>query len=133
MSKEEFNAYLGAGTAYQGQLSFLGTVRIDGEYTGEIKSEGTLILGKEAKVRGQIQVAQLILSGTIEGDIVVAKKTQMHKTAKLIGNIITPILAMEEGACLQGRVQMTQDPMPDDHILVADDGSIAISGNISKQ
>lgn len=132
MSKEEFNAYLGAGTAYQGQLSFLGTVRIDGEYTGEIKSEGTLILGKEAKVRGKIQVAQLILSGTIEGEIIVGKKTQMHKTAKLLGTIITPVLAMEEGALLQGTVQMTKDPMPETQMLAAgadDDVTAGTSAN----
>lgn len=119
MSKEEFNAYLGAGTSYQGQLSFQGTVRIDGEYTGEVKSEGTLILGKDAKVRGKIHVAQLILSGTIEGEIVVGKKTVMHKTAHLYGNIVTPVLAMEEGATLHGKVQMTQDPLPRDHMLAA--------------
>lgn len=120
MSKEEFNAYLGAGTSYQGQLTFLGTVRIDGEYTGEIKSEGTLILGKDAKVRGKIQVTQLILSGTIEGEVLVGKKMIMHKTARLLGNIITPVLAMEEGSTLQGRVQMTQDPMPrDDNMLTS--------------
>ncbi|MDR2893597.1 MAG: polymer-forming cytoskeletal protein [Deltaproteobacteria bacterium] len=117
MSKEEFNAYLGTGTSYQGQLTFQGTVRIDGEYTGEITSEGTLILGKDARVRGKIHVAQLILSGTIEGEILVGKKTVMHKTAHLHGNIITPTLAMEEGAILQGKVQMTQDPLPRDHML----------------
>jgi cytoskeletal protein CcmA (bactofilin family) len=44
----------------------------------------------------------------------VGKKTVMHKTARLTGNIVTPVLAMEEGAALQGKVQMTQEPMPDD-------------------
>jgi cytoskeletal protein CcmA (bactofilin family) len=131
MSKEEFNAYLGAGTAYQGQLSFLGTVRIDGEYKGEIKSEGTLILGKEAKVQGKIQVAQLILSGSIEGEIIVGKKTIMHKTAHLTGNIITPILAMEEGAALQGKVQMTQDAMPGDEMLLNPVENLFTSSNVN--
>ena len=114
MSKEEFNAFLGAGTSYRGQLSFLGAVRIDGEFTGEIKSEGTLILGKDSKVYGQIQVAQLILSGTIDGEIVVSKKTTMHKTAYLTGNISTPVLVMEEGATLQGKVQMLTGTTLDD-------------------
>jgi cytoskeletal protein CcmA (bactofilin family) len=131
MSKEEFNAYLGAGTAYQGQLSFLGTVRIDGEYKGEIKSEGTLILGKEANVQGKIQVSQLILSGNIEGEIIVGKKTVMHKTARLTGNIITPILAMEEGAALQGKVQMTQGPMPGDEVQLSIEENFLTSSNVN--
>ncbi|MDL2314003.1 polymer-forming cytoskeletal protein [Desulfovibrio sp. OttesenSCG-928-C14] len=122
-NKEEFNAYLGAGTVYKGQLSFMGTVRIDGEYIGEIRSEGTLILGKDAKVRGQIQVAQLILSGTLEGEIIVTKKTIMHKTARLFGGITTPILAMEEGACLHGKVQMSREPITEETMLLASDDS----------
>lgn len=115
MSKDEskFNAFLGTDTLYNGQLSFAGSVRIDGEFTGEINSEGTLILGKDARVSGQINVAQLILSGRIDGDIVVSKQTTMHKTAYLTGNIVTPILIMEEGATLQGTVQMTKDPLPE--------------------
>lgn len=114
MSKDEakFNAFLGTDTLYNGQLSFAGSVRIDGEFTGEINSEGTLILGKDARVSGQINVAQLVLSGRIDGDIVVTKQTTMHKTAFLTGNIVTPVLVMEEGATLQGTVQMTKDPMP---------------------
>lgn len=115
MSKDEakFNAFLGTDTLYNGQLSFAGSVRIDGEFTGEINSEGTLILGKDARVSGKINVAQLILSGRIDGDIIVTKQTTMHKTAFLTGNIITPVLIMEEGATLQGTVQMTKDPLPE--------------------
>jgi cytoskeletal protein CcmA (bactofilin family) len=55
-------------------------------------------------------VAQLILSGKIDGDIVVGKQTTMHKTAFMTGNIFTPVLVMEEGATLQGTVQMTKEP-----------------------
>lgn len=115
MSKDEskFNAFLGTDTLYNGKLSFAGSVRIDGEFIGEINSEGTLILGKDARVSGQINVAQLILSGRIDGDIVVTKQTTMHKTAFLTGNIVTPVLVMEEGATLQGTVQMTKDPLPE--------------------
>ncbi len=111
MGKDEFNAFLGAGTVYQGQLNFLGAVRIDGQFTGEIKSEGTLILGQDAKVEGNVHVSQLILSGSISGDILVSGKTIMHKTANLVGNLATKSLIMEEGAILQGKI--TMDPSRD--------------------
>ncbi len=111
MGKDEFNAFLGAGTVYQGQLNFLGAVRIDGQFTGEIRSEGTLILGQDAKVEGNVSVSQLILSGSISGDITVSGKTIMHKTAYLTGDLATKSLIMEEGAMLQGKVSM--DPSRD--------------------
>ncbi len=108
MAKDEINAFLGAGTNYQGKLFFEGSVRIDGNFTGEIKSEGTLIVGKEAKVHGQILVGQLILSGFLEGDIQAAKKVVIHKTGNLQGSMNAPCLVIEEGAVLEGQVCMNQ-------------------------
>ena len=107
MAKDDgITAFLGAGTIYNGHLTFTGSVHIDGQFTGEIKSEGTLILGKDAKVEGNIQVSQLRLSGHLNGDVVVTDKTILHKTASLTGNLATKSLTMEEGALLQGTICM---------------------------
>ena len=40
----ELNAFLGVGTEYRGKLDFVGTVRIDGQFEGEISTDGDLIL-----------------------------------------------------------------------------------------
>lgn len=108
MAKDEINAFLGAGTHYQGKLNFEGSVRIDGSFTGEILSEGTLIIGKDAKVEGQIKVGQLILSGNLQGEIDANRKIVLHKTANLVGSLQTPVLVMEEGAILEGQVAMAK-------------------------
>ncbi len=108
MAKDEINAFLGAGTNYQGKLVFEGSVRIDGNFNGEIKSDGTLIIGKEARVQGQILVGQLILSGFLEGDIQAEKKVVIHKTGNLQGSMDTPCLVIEEGAVLEGQVSMSR-------------------------
>ena len=122
MGKEEFNAFLGSGTVYQGQLNFLGSVRIDGQFIGEIRSEGTLILGKDAQVKGQINVGQLILSGTLNGEITVTDKTILHKTANLTGTLVTKSLIMEEGAILQGSIVMQPEAVKKDG---QDSGSVS--------
>lgn len=110
MAKDEINAFLGVGTAYEGKLQFQGAVRIDGGFTGEIVSEGTLIVGKDAQVRGQINVGQLILSGQLQGEVKASKKVMLHKTANLVGSLSTPALAIEEGAMLEGQVAMGATP-----------------------
>ncbi len=109
MAKDEINAFLGVGTSYEGKLQFQGSVRIDGTFTGEIVSEGTLIVGREAHVRGTITVGQLILSGQLHGDIRAAKKVMLHKTANLVGGLATPVLGIEEGAVMEGQVSMGAD------------------------
>lgn len=106
MARDEINAFLGAGTTYQGHLNFQGSVRIDGSFTGEVQSEGTLIIGREASVEGKVRVGQLVLSGNVRGEIEAAKKVVLHKTAVLVGQLTTPVLVMEEGAVVEGEIRM---------------------------
>lgn len=108
MAKErtDIAAYLGAGTVYNGKLNFVGEVQINGQFTGEIKSEGLLVIGKDAKVEGVIEVSALALSGNLHGDVVVTGKTELHKTANFTGTLTTKALVMEEGALLQGNICM---------------------------
>ena len=109
MAKEDISAFLGESTIYQGKLNFSGTVRIDGQFTGEIHSDGTLVLGKEAKVQGKVNVNQLVLTGFLSGEAIVKEKTTMHKTAMFLGNLMTKAMVMEEGAVLQGTITMRED------------------------
>jgi cytoskeletal protein CcmA (bactofilin family) len=109
MSREEFTALLGAGTEYQGQLTFKGTVRIDGRFVGVICSEGKLILGKDAKVEGTITVNELVVHGALTGEIQVGKRSVLYQTAQVSGTLNTPLLTMEEGALLQGELLMRKE------------------------
>jgi len=107
MARDEINAFLGSGTDYQGKLNFQGAVRIDGNFNGEVESEGTLVVGKEARVEGVLKVGQLVLSGKVNGEVYASEKAVLHKTANLQGNLVTPVLVVEEGAVLEGRVTMS--------------------------
>ena len=57
------HALLGAGTRYEGKLFFEGRARIDGEFEGEVFSDGLLVVGEEAQIRGAIRVHTLIVRG----------------------------------------------------------------------
>ena len=106
MSKEEINAFLGAGTVYQGRLSFQGAVRIDGAFSGEVCSEGTLIVGKDAVIEGSLNVGDLLLSGRVNGEVQAKRRVTVHKTGILQGAVYTPALITEEGGLLDGQIVM---------------------------
>ncbi len=106
MARDQINAFLGTGTNYEGKLSFQGSVRIDGDFHGEIESEGTLIVGKDARLEGAFRVGQFVLSGTVHGKVIAEKKTVLHKESHFLGTLHTPVLVVEEGAELRGRVNM---------------------------
>jgi cytoskeletal protein CcmA (bactofilin family) len=106
--KEEINAFLGKDTEFDGKFSFTGAVRIDGKFTGEIESSGTLIVGEAAMITSQIRVADMIISGEVNGDIVADNKIEISVPGKLFGNIQTPKLVIEEGVIFEGKCKMQE-------------------------
>jgi len=104
----ELNAFLGVGTEYRGKLDFVGAVRIDGQFEGEISTEGDLILGRKATVTGTISVGRLTSCGRIRGDVTVKERTVLEKTSVLEGSLSTPVLVVEQGAVLEGAISMTK-------------------------
>jgi cytoskeletal protein CcmA (bactofilin family) len=106
--KEEINAFLGKDTEFEGKFSFTGAVRIDGKFTGEIESSGTLIVGETATIESRIHVADMIISGEVNGDVVAENKIEISVPGKLFGNIQTPKLVIEEGVIFEGKCKMQE-------------------------
>jgi cytoskeletal protein CcmA (bactofilin family) len=102
-------AFIDQGSSFEGKLSFKDTVRIDGQFTGEIASENTLIVGEPGDVQANIRSKTVIVSGSVVGDIHAARKLVLHKTARVEGNVETGCLVVEEGASFNGVLKMA-DP-----------------------
>jgi len=101
------SGYVGNGTVLTGETSFQAMLRIDGHLTGRISSEsGTLIVGSSGRVDANIAVSSAIVSGTVNGDVVVTEKLELTRTARVIGNIQTPRLVIEDGAVFEGGCTM---------------------------
>jgi cytoskeletal protein CcmA (bactofilin family) len=102
----EFQANLGHGSRVEGRLSFEGSVRIDGHIDGEISAQETVIVGENAVVAAQIQANTVIVQGRVTGDITARKRVELRAPAKLIGNISTPSLVINEGVTFEGHCTM---------------------------
>jgi cytoskeletal protein CcmA (bactofilin family) len=104
----ELNALLGRGSEFDGKLSFEGTVRIDGTFSGEITTNDTLIVGEGAKVQAEITCGTLVVHGEIVGNIRAADSVELHKPAKVKGDIATSSLMIERGVLFQGQSKMEE-------------------------
>ena len=111
MAKDEI-AYLGSDTVYEGKLQFKGTVRIEGRYTGEIVSDGTLNVGKDAQVQGTLDVGELLLSGRFSGEVTAKRRVVVYSTGVLEGQVTTPNLLTEEGGIIEGHICMKTPAKP---------------------
>ncbi len=101
------SGFVGAGTVLTGETNFTAMLRVDGHLTGSVSSEeGTLIIGSTGQVDANINVASAMISGTVNGDINATEKLQLGRTAKVVGNIQSPRLILEDGAILEGNCSM---------------------------
>ena len=106
------NAFLGKDTEFEGRLSFSGAVRIDGSFRGEIFTEGTLIVGETAKMESKILASHIIISGEVHGNIAAKKRLELHAPGKVMGNIQSPTIMIDEGVIFEGNCRM-QEPAED--------------------
>ena len=106
---QKVQAHLGAGTEFEGKLTFKETVKIDGKFKGEIKADGVLIIGESAHVEAQVSVGTLQLKGTLIGNVEASKTVELYNTAKLTGDIITKELQVEKGAIFNGKCTMKDE------------------------
>ena len=103
---DNLNAFLGEGTSFKGNLTFEGTVRIDGKLEGEVFTKDTFVVGESATVKATIHAGILIVGGTVHGNITAEKKVELHASARLYGNISTPSLSIAEGVIFEGGCTM---------------------------
>ncbi|HEY5657010.1 MAG TPA: polymer-forming cytoskeletal protein [Myxococcota bacterium] len=99
-------AFIDQGSEFEGKLSFKDTVRIDGRFRGEISSENTLIVGESGEIDASIRSQNVVVSGTVVGNVSASAKVVLHKTARINGDVETACLVVEDGAVLNGQVKM---------------------------
>jgi cytoskeletal protein CcmA (bactofilin family) len=107
-STERVTSVLSAGTAWKGQLSGSGGVRIEGSFEGDIALRGLLVVGESGRVTCQeLRANVVIVAGAVRGDIT-AEKLEIRSTGRVWGNVVAAAFATEEGAFLRGQVRMEE-------------------------
>ena len=99
-------ALLDQGASFEGKLTFEGTVRIGGQFKGEIFTRDTLIVNPGSSVEAQIEADMVVISGHVQGNIFARRKVVMHPPAVFRGTVTTPSLRIDEGVVFEGASYM---------------------------
>ena len=99
----EITTLLGRGATFEGKLTFEGTVRIDGRFKGEVFTDDTLVIGEGAHVEAQIDVGEVIIQGTVVGNITAKRSIEIHAPGRVKGDLHTPSLQIDKGVIFEGR------------------------------
>lgn len=102
----QVHTILGPESAFDGKLSFQGTVRIDGRFAGEVKTTDVLVIGESAVVKAELEVGTIIINGEVNGNVRAKNSVEIHAPGKLRGNVETPRLVMDAGVIFEGSCKM---------------------------
>ncbi|MEK7354989.1 MAG: polymer-forming cytoskeletal protein [Bdellovibrionota bacterium] len=102
----QLTALLDLGASFEGRLTFEGTVRIGGEFKGEIFTKDTLVINPGAKVEAQVEADIVIISGELTGHVFARRRVIMHPPAIFRGTVTSPSLRIDEGVMFEGASYM---------------------------
>jgi len=91
----------------KGTIKFENELIFDGKIEGEILSEGTLVIGKNAEVRGEVKTKSVTVHGTVFGNITVTEKAELKSSSQLTGDLKATRIIIEEGATFIGKSEVT--------------------------
>jgi cytoskeletal protein CcmA (bactofilin family) len=94
---------LNSDVELKGTLRFSGELTFDGKLEGDINTDGTLHLGDNAVVKGNLSVGTVTMRGKITGNVVAKEKIDIKTKTELFGDIRAPRLAIEEGVTFVGK------------------------------
>ncbi len=94
------------GSRFEGRLTFDGVLIVNGKFRGELISSGTVIVGETGVMQADLRVGTVILAGQISGHITASERVELRQTARILGDIATPVLVLEEGVIFDGHCKM---------------------------
>jgi len=119
-NQREEDTVIGGSIKIEGDLASEGNIVIEGHVIGSVKTQGHLTIGHQAKVEAEVNAGETIISGEVNGNIVVSGKTELTQSAKINGDINTQKLKVEEGAAINGKIQM-------------DEGTVSVKSKAKKE
>jgi len=103
------NTIIGNGTKFRGDLDLQGLLRIDGDFEGNIETNGRILVGKKGRAQCVFEAETVVVGGVVKGNIKAKRKVVLLSTCVMIGNINTPELIVEEGVLLHGHCNVSKD------------------------
>ncbi len=107
---------VGAGTQIAGDVVFTGGLHVDGSIVGDVRTEGdescALTLSEEGTIEGEVHVPNIVINGTVVGDVYGTQRVELAPNAKVTGTVYYRLLEMAMGAEVNGRLVHTKEEAP---------------------
>jgi len=103
-------AHIGKSVVIKGELSGSEDLYLDGQVEGSILLKGNnLTVGPNGQVKANVDAKGVTVQGKLEGNLRASDRVELRKSAIVMGDIATQRIAIEEGAYLKGKVDISKD------------------------
>jgi cytoskeletal protein CcmA (bactofilin family) len=99
----EANSTIGEQSFFQGRFAVRGSLRIDGRFEGQSLLVDQLQVGPKARLKTQITATSVVVEGIVIGGISASRRILLLSTARVLGDIRTPELIIQDGVVLEGK------------------------------
>ena len=106
----QFRHEIASDVVLSGRIHFPADARVDGRLKGEVHADQLLLIGPTAEVNARIRARDLIIQGTLTGDVIESGEVRVSSTGKVFGSIQARCLSIDDGARFEGRVRSQAAP-----------------------
>ena len=103
------DSLIGAGTTIEGDVAFVGGLRIDGTVRGSVRATdektATLVLSEQARVEGAVEARHIVINGTVAGPVTASEYVELMPKARVTGDVTYKAIEIHSGAIVMGRLQ----------------------------
>ncbi len=107
---------IGVGTEITGDMHFSGGLHVDGHIKGNVTAEqdgqSALIVSENGNIEGEVRVPNMIINGTVDGDIYASQRVELASDARIHGTVYYTMLEMAMGAEVNGQMIKTDEDSP---------------------
>ena len=100
---------IGPGMEVIGECSTDGTIRIEGMVQGAVRAGKAVVVGKDGIVDGEVVTQDAVISGRVRGTLIAESRLELQATCRIEGDVRARRMQLEEGAILNGTIQMGEN------------------------
>jgi cytoskeletal protein CcmA (bactofilin family) len=115
--RQDIQTLVGSGTRIAGDLEFHGGLHLDGTVVGNIlakdDADAVLSVSQDGLIEGTVKAPQVVLNGTVKGDVIATDRVELGPTARVVGNVVYNLIEMAIGAEVNGKLVHQPEGRPD--------------------
>jgi cytoskeletal protein CcmA (bactofilin family) len=114
------HSIIGEGTRFRGEFDLKGLLRIDGDFSGVIRTQDKILISRNGRAECTIYARVVVIGGLVKGDIFADERVEILSTGVVIGNIETPRLIVQDDVILHGKCRVVKGKNKAGDVILAE-------------